>query len=66
MKPMIDGVICAFHTPDGISVEETSKLLNINKEVFSSAEKPVWESAAILVRIENLLNGILKMRDWIM
>ena len=39
MKPMIDGVICAFHTPDGIAVDEVSNLLNINKEVFSSAEK---------------------------
>jgi len=39
MKPMIDGVICAFHTPDGIAVDEVSKLLNINKEVFLSAEK---------------------------
>ena len=39
MKPMIDGVICAFHTPDGIAIEEVSKLLNINQEVFLSAEK---------------------------
>ena len=39
MKPMIDGVICAFHTPDGIAVDEVSNLLNINKEVFSSTEK---------------------------
>ena len=39
MKPMIDGVICAFHAPDGIAVDEVSNLLNINKEVFASAEK---------------------------
>lgn len=38
MKSMIDGVICAFHTPDGIAAEEVSKLLNINKEVFLSTE----------------------------
>lgn len=39
MKPMIDGIICAFHTPDGIAVDEVSKLLNIKKEVLSSTEK---------------------------
>ena len=39
MKPMIDGVICAFHTPDGIAAEEVSEQLNVNKEVFLSSEK---------------------------
>ncbi|MBR3837743.1 MAG: hypothetical protein IKJ74_06305 [Clostridia bacterium] len=39
MKPMIDGVICAFHTPDGIAAGEVSKLLNINEEIFSTTEK---------------------------
>lgn len=39
MKPMIDGVICAFHTPEGIEVEEVSKRLNIDKEIFLSTEK---------------------------
>lgn len=38
MKPMIDGVICALHTPDGIDVNEVSKRLNISKEVFLSTE----------------------------
>ena len=39
MKPMIDGTICAFHTPNGIAVDEVSKLLNIDGEVFLSADK---------------------------
>ena len=39
MKPMIDGVICAFHTPEGIVVDEVSNLLNIDREVFLSTEK---------------------------
>ena len=39
MKPLVDGVICAFHTPDGIAVNEVSELLNVNKEVFSTIEK---------------------------
>ncbi len=38
MKPMIDGVICAFHAPTNIKVGEISKLLNINREILSSAE----------------------------
>ena len=36
---MIDGTICAFHTPNGIAVDEVSKLLNIDGEVFLSADK---------------------------
>ena len=40
MKPMIDGVICAFHTPDSqIKTKEVSERLNIDEEVFLSSER---------------------------
>ena len=38
MKPMIDGVICAFHTPCNIMVDELSKRLSVNKELFLLTE----------------------------
>lgn len=39
MKPMIDGIVCAFHAPKEILVDEVSAKLKIDKEVFLSAEK---------------------------
>jgi len=36
MKPMIDGIISSFHSPKLTSVDEISKLLNINPEFLSS------------------------------
>lgn len=39
MKAMIDGVICAFHTPDQLDAEEICVRLKIDKKVLLSAEK---------------------------
>jgi len=38
MKPMIDGIVCAFHTPDQIDINEISNLLDLPKEYFSSIQ----------------------------
>ena len=39
MKPMIDGIICAFHAPAKISMDEVSERLGVNRTAFFSEEK---------------------------
>lgn len=38
MKPMIDGVICAFHAPKDLAAEEVSRRLHISRDIFLSSE----------------------------
>lgn len=38
MKPMIDGIICAFHFPKGIDLDLICKISKISKELLESCE----------------------------